>query len=423
MSKLIIEGGRRLSGSVIIHKAKNAILPILAATVLNGGDNIIYNCPKLKDVFATINILRHLGCVAEYHGDDLHINSSNVCRADITPNLMEAMRSSVIFLGAVMARCGHAIASPPGGCEIGLRPIDLHIKAFKQLGISITEKKGEIVCKKKRASVKDEIFLSFPSVGATENIMLLASLGGNIVKISNAAKEPEIIDLANFLRELGARVIGDGTSEIIISGVALKNTNKLIEHTCIPDRIVAATYMSALAITGGEGEVLQINEEHMQPITAVFKDMGCNIEVKHDTMTFYAPSILNRVDYIRTQPHPGFPTDAQAIVMAALSVARGTSIFSENIFDNRYKHIEELNKMGADVTVDGRIAVVRGIDGRHLRGTNVVARDLRGAGALVVSGLNAVGETEVKGLEHLDRGYYDLENGLNGLGANVVRIN
>jgi len=415
MSKIIIEGGRKLEGAVRVHGSKNAVLPILAATVLNGGKNVIYDCPKLKDVYASLEILKCLGCNVSWEGNTLIVDSQTISTHYIPENLMREMRSSIIFLGAIIARCRNAIISYPGGCELGPRPIDLHIKAFKQLGIKIDESHGYISCKVDNIEC-DSIHLDFPSVGATENIMLACVLSNGITTISNAAKEPEIVDLQDYLNKMGAKICGAGTSVITIEGV---KSLKDVCHTVIPDRIVAASYLAATAITGGTVTVENIMPLHMQPIISVFKDCGLDITEDKTSITLDAKKQIHQIDFLRTLPHPGFPTDAQAPIMAVLSIADGTSIIAENMFENRFKHVAELARMGADIKIDGRIAIVRGV--KRLSGAKVTATDLRGAAGLIIAGLNAEGETEVDGLCHLDRGYENFEGNLQSIGAKIIR--
>lgn len=415
MDKLVIEGGKRIDGEVRIHGAKNAVLPILAATVLNGGKNIIHDCPDLKDVDSSINILRHLGCEVCRDADTLTVDSSGIARCDIPERLMHEMRSSVIFLGAIIARFAHATAALPGGCELGPRPIDLHLKAFRQLGIDIEEEHGYIKCRCGRIE-PTTIHLDFPSVGATENIMLATVLADGVTVITNAAKEPEIEDLQNYLNTMGAKVSGAGTSVVQIEGVKRLGS---AEHRIIPDRIATATYLACGAASGGTIELTNVEPRHMEAFLSVAEQYGAKLYVSENRIVQHAPERLRAVKTIRTQPHPGFPTDAQSPLMAAMAVADGASIFIENIFESRYKHVYELCRMGADITVDGRIAVVRGVE--ELSGANVTAMDLRGGAALVVAALAANGITTISGVEHIDRGYENLVGILRSLGIRANR--
>ena len=416
MSKIVIAGGNRLEGSVKIDGAKNAVLPILAATVLNGSKNIIHDCPELKDVYATLKILKFLGCKVEKQVNTIIVDSSNVKEHHIPDQLMREMRSSVIFLGSIIARCGEALISYPGGCEIGPRPIDLHLKSLRQLGISINDTHGYINCKADKI-IGEEIQLNFPSVGATENIMLAAVTAEGETIIRNAAKEPEIWNLQNYLNAMGGKVWGAGTSVIGIQGVKKLHD---VEHTIIPDRIVASTYLAAAAITGGKVEITNVIPEHLQAVLAVLKETGCQVNVKEQTIYIVGIPHIQPVDLIRTHPYPGFPTDAQAPIMSLLTLAKGTSIISETIFENRFKHAEELVRMGANIKTDGRVAVIKGV--QKINGTTVNATDLRGGAALIIAGLAAEGVTMIDNIYHIDRGYDRIEEKLIKLGADIKRV-
>lgn len=415
MSKLVIEGKKRLEGEIDVQGSKNAVLPILAATVINGGKNVIYNCPELSDVEITIKVLNSLGCRTERLGGTLIVDSSGFNSNIIDESLMRQMRSSIIFLGAIIARCGSAVVSMPGGCEIGNRPIDLHLKAFKSLGMEITEEHGYIKCETEGLRGTN-IHLDFPSVGATENIILAACTASGTTTITNAAREPEIVDLERFLNRTGAKISGAGTDVITIDGA-----NKFygIEHTIIADRIVAGTYLCAAAITGGSVILKNALPRHMQAITTALRDMGCKIFTEQRRIIINSPKRLLPVSKIRTMPYPGFPTDIQSPFMALAAVADGTSMFVENIFENRFQHVEELARMGADIEVDGRVAVVHGVE--NLGGAKVVAKELRGGAALVLAGLAAEGTTEVSGVKYIDRGYEHFEKNLSACGANIKR--
>ena len=415
MSKLVIHGGNRLEGEIDIQGSKNAVLPILAATIINGGKNVIYNCPDLRDVTITIEVLKSLGCTAEKHGHMLAVDSSGLNSDVIDESLMRQMRSSIIFLGAIIARCGRAVVSMPGGCEIGNRPIDLHLKALKKLGVEINEEHGYIHCEAKKLEGAN-IHLDFPSVGATENIMLTACRADGTTVITNAAREPEIVDLERFLNRMGAKITGAGSDIIRIDG-----TKKFygIEHTIIPDRIVAGTYLCAGAATGGNIILKNALSGHMQSIINSLKDMGCRLYVERMKIILSAPKELKPLPKIRTMPYPGFPTDIQSPFMALCTLAKGSSMFVENIFENRFQHVEELARMGADIEVDGRVAVVHGVD--KLSGAKVVAKELRGGGALVIAGLAADGMTEIEGTVYIDRGYEAIEKYLSSCGGNIVR--
>jgi len=415
MSRLIIEGGYPLEGELRVHGAKNAVLPILAATALSGGVSVIHSCPDLKDVQCTIAILEFLGCSIHREGSTLTVDSSGMENREIPEKLMREMRSSVIFLGALISRFGKTVTTMPGGCELGPRPIDLHIKALKQLGVNIEESHGNITCiaDKLRGA---NIHLDFPSVGATENIMLAAACAEGTTVISNAAKEPEIADLQIYLNSMGAKVQGAGTSVVQIEGVERLSG---AEHTVMPDRIVAATYLACSAVTGGMVEISNVEQSHMEAVISVMRDCGSKIYMQGDKLIHIPPKTLKAIDCVRTLPYPGFPTDAQSPLMAAMTVANGTSIFVENIFESRFKHVVELARMGADITVDGRMAVIRGV--ARLSGARVSAMDLRGGAALVVAGLAADGYTEIDDIFHIDRGYECIESALSEAGAKIRR--
>lgn len=415
MSLYRITGGNRLCGSIKVEGAKNAILPILAATVLNGGMNVIENVPALNDVITMLEILKNLGCAVEFRNKTVMVDSSSITSNEIPTALVKKMRSSIVLLGSLLGRTGKVITSYPGGCAIGVRPIDLHLKGLRQLGACV-EMHGQIICT--GANLKGtEIQLDYPSVGATENIMLAAVLAKGETIIRNAAREPEIVDLQGFLNAMGAKVRGSGNHTIRIEGVKKLNDCR---YKVITDRIAAGTYMAAVAATGGEITLENVIIEHLHPVIDKLKESGCFIRINHNNIYMTAPERLKAVDLIRTLPYPGFPTDAQPQMMAAMCTALGTSIFVETIFENRYRHIDELIKLGADIKVDGRIAVVKGVPG--LSGASVMAKDLRGGASLVLAGLVAEGITEVEGVEHIDRGYENLGEKLRVLGANIIKI-
>ena len=417
MAKFLVSGGRKLSGEVKVQGSKNSTLPILAATILCEDESVLFNCPKLSDVDASIRILRYLGCRATRSDSTLVVDTTDMKRSDIPHELMREMRSSIIFLGVLIARCGRAKLSLPGGCELGPRPIDLHLSALRQMGIEITEQHGELFCVATDGIKPSKIVLSFPSVGATENIMLTAVKAKGTTIITNAAKEPEIEDLAEFLNRCGAKISGAGESTIVIEGV-----QKLYgcSHSIIPDRIVAATIMSAAAGTSSKVTLDGVIQNHLSAIVPVFEEAGCDISCKDGKLTIDAPYRLRSPKLIRTMPYPGFPTDAQAVVMAMTCKSSGLTVFVENIFESRYKHVDELNRLGANIKVEGKVAVVDGV--RHLSGANVHSLDLRGAAALVVASLSAQGNTQISGINHLERGYDEFEVVLQSLGADVKRI-
>ena len=417
MSAYLVEGGNRLQGTARVHGAKNSVLPILAATILCPGESVVHNCPDLSDVRASIAILEHLGCRVERAGDTVTVDASALTGRDVPDALMREMRSSVIFLGAILARLGEAVMSFPGGCELGPRPIDLHLAAIRSLGAQVREQGGELHCSAAGGLAGCEITFSIPSVGATENAMLCASGAEGVTVICNAAREPEIVDLQAFLRALGADVLGAGTSVITVRG---KKPLHGGEHTVMPDRIVAATLLTAVAAAGGEAELLGTDYRQLSTVTAVLTEAGCRIRSGSDSIHICREAPLRGVRPIRTAPYPGFPTDAQPPVMAALCQGTGTTVFVENMFESRYRHVDELSRMGADIRVEGKVAVVCGVE--RLHGAALQAADLRGGAALVVAALGAEGRSEITGLHHMDRGYYGLEDTLRGLGADIVRV-
>lgn len=416
MSKLIIHGGEKLKGEIEIEGAKNAVLPILAASVLNCGENIIKNCPLLKDVETMTSILKTIGCKVKMGGREIIVDSSGVNRFDIPEGLVREMRSSIILTGAMLSRYNKVTICYPGGCEIGPRPIDLHIKGLRALGAKVSESHGYIICESEGLTGGD-IHLDYPSVGATENIMLASVMVKGTTYIRNAAKEPEIADLQNYLNGMGARITGAGSNVIRIEGVK-KLTG--VEHEIIPDRIVAGTYMIAAAITGGNVTISKVIPEHLNSVIANLRDSGCKIDAGKNHVNVTGPLCPKAVDIIRTLPYPGFPTDMQPQMGAYLSIAKGTSIITETVFENRFKYIEELTRMGANIKVEGRLAIIKGVKG--LTGAQVYAFDLRGGAALVLAGLAADNETVIVNIKHIDRGYERIEDKLSSLGAKVERI-
>ena len=348
MSAYLVEGGNRLQGTAWVHGAKNSVLPILAATILCPGESVVHNCPDLSDVRASIAILEHLGCRVERAGDTVTVDASALTGRDVPDALMREMRSSVIFLGAILARLGEAVMSFPGGCELGPRPIDLHLAAIRSLGAQVREQGGELHCSAAGGLAGCEITFSIPSVGATENAMLCACGAEGVTVICNAAREPEIVDLQAFLRALGADVRGAGTSVITVRG---KKPLHGGEHTVMPDRIVAATLLTAVAAAGGETELLGTDYRQLSTVTAVLTEAGCRIRSGSDSIHICREAPLRGVRPIRTAPYPGFPTDAQPPVMAALCQGTGTTVFVENMFESRYRHVDELSRMGAEVSI------------------------------------------------------------------------
>lgn len=411
-----IQGGRQLDGAVEVHGAKNSVLPILAATLLSGGVSVIHNCPRLSDVDASVAILRHLGCRVERDGDTVSVDSTGMDRYDVPDALMREMRSSVIFLGPILARAGQATVSMPGGCELGPRPIDLHLAALRRLGARVEQQGGNLLCSGGKALRGCEISLALPSVGATENAMLAACAAKGVTRIRNAAREPEIVDLARFLRSMGANIWGDGSSDITVEG---QQPLHGCEHRVIGDRIVAATYLACGVSAGGDIELSGVERSQCATVTALLSDAGAKVSWNQSRVRLQCGSGLVSPGGVRTSPYPGFPTDAQPVIMAALCRAKGTTVFVETIFENRYRHVDELRRMGADIRVEDRVAVVTGVDALH--GARVHAHDLRGGGALCVAALGARGVTRVTGLHHICRGYATLPEDLTALGAEIRR--
>lgn len=416
MSLFTITGGRPLSGSLAVHGAKNSILPILAASILCPGVCTVHNCPPLSDVEASLAILRHLGCQVRRQEDSVSVDARTLTRWDIPDSLMREMRSSILFLGAILGRLGRAELTFPGGCELGPRPIDLHLSALRTLGAEIHEEGGVLSCSAP-ALTGAQITLSLPSVGATENAMLAAVAADCATVLLNAAREPEIVDLQNFLRTLGADVRGAGSSTIVIQGAHPLHGG---EFTVMGDRIAACTYLSATAAAGGEIELTGVDWRHLSAVTAVLSEAGCRVSSGEDRIRLTRTGPLKAVRPIRTAPYPGFPTDAQAPVMAGLCTAKGSTVFVETMFSSRYHHVDELRRMGADIRTEGPVAVLTGVE--RLHAARVRAHDLRGGAALAVAALGAEGESVVEGLAHIDRGYHRFDSALRSLGADIQRI-
>lgn len=416
MKAIEIEGGRRLRGELTVHSAKNSVLPILAATILSGDTCVIQRCPRLEDVDVSGEILRHLGCRVQWQDEDLVVDSRGLSCWHIPDNLMRRMRSSVIFLGAILARCGAARLSYPGGCELGPRPIDLHLAALRRLGARVDESCGVLTCRGQELRGA-EIVLSLPSVGATENAMLAACGARGTTVITNAAREPEIVDLQRFLRKMGAEVRGAGTSTITVEG-----GRKLhgCRHRCIGDRIVASTYLCAAAAAGGDICLRGVDYRHLSTVITALQQAGCRVSSQDRRIRLVSDGNLRGICPVRTSPYPGFPTDAQAVLMAALLRSEGTTMFVENVFQSRYRHVSELVRMGADIRLEGRVAVVCGVP--KLSGAAVRCTDLRGGAALVIAGLQARGTTRVEEIHHIKRGYSDLTGDLARLGADIREI-
>lgn len=415
MSSFIVNGGYKLSGSITIDGAKNAALPVLAATILNGNTSVIRNCPDIADVRVMTEILERLGCKIHRDEDVITVDSSTINTFEAPENLVREMRSSIVIMGALLARLKKVNICYPGGCEIGLRPIDLHIKGLKQLGVNIIEKHGFIHATAENI-VGTNIHLDIPSVGATQNIMFASIFCEGSTFIRNAAKEPEIICLQDFLNKMGAKIRGAGTNIIRIDGVKALQS---VEFSIIPDRIIAGTYLTAVAIAGGSAELKGVEPEHIQSVIGKLNECGCDIKINKNKIYIKREGTLKSIDTIRTQPYPGFPTDMQPQIMALLCSTNGTSIITETIFENRFKHSEELIKMGADIRIDGRVAIIKGV--KQLTGATVTSKDLRGGAALVLAGLGAEGTTIVEDANHIDRGYHNFDVKLKELGADIVR--
>jgi UDP-N-acetylglucosamine 1-carboxyvinyltransferase len=413
MEKIYIRGGNALKGTVKIDGAKNAALPVLAASLLTDGITAIEGVPPLNDVQTICMLLERLGAGVSWQGQgQLQIDASTLKTHETPYELVRKMRASILVMGPLLARLGRAKVSLPGGCNIGTRPIDLHLKGFMALGAEVIMGHGYIEAVAPRLT-GGRIYLDFPSVGATENIMMAATLARGTTIIENAAAEPEIVDLANYLNAAGAQVRGAGTSLIRITGVdALKGTR----HTVIPDRIEAGTFIAAAAITGGQVLIKNALADHLKPVIAKFEEVGVKILEREDGMLVIGSDSLSATD-IKTLPYPGFPTDMQAQAMAVLTIARGTSVITETIFENRFMHVDELKRMNARIKIEGRSAVIEGVPA--LTGAPVNATDLRAGAALVLAGLAAEGITEVGNVYHIDRGYHNLVGKLKNLGADI----
>jgi len=415
LDKLIIKGGRKLAGEVSVSGSKNAALPIFCATILAAGVHEISNVPFLRDINTTIKVLESLGAVVEGNGNVVRIDATNVNNVEATYELVKTMRASVLVLGPLLARHGRARVSLPGGCAIGARPIDQHLKGLKALGADIHLAHGYVEAKAKRLKGA-RINFDMPTVGGTEHLMMAASLAKGETVLENAAREPEIIDLARMLKLMGARIEGAGTDTIHIEGV---NELAAVNYRVMPDRIEAGTFMVAAAITGGDIRIANMQLEHLDALVFKLQDAGVEIINKDGLVRVRAPKRIRSVN-IKTRPYPGFPTDMQAQFMALMTVADGASVIAENIFENRFMHVSELMRFGADITVEGNSATVKGV--KKLSGAPVMATDLRASASLILAGLAAEGETEITRIYHLDRGYESIEKKLAGLGADIQRV-
>ncbi|WP_160678386.1 UDP-N-acetylglucosamine 1-carboxyvinyltransferase [Clostridium sp. C8-1-8] len=418
MDKIRVKGGNELSGEIKISAAKNSVLPIIAASILGNDKVKINNAPMLEDVYVICNVLEELGCniSLDKSNKSITVDSCNIKPINANNELVKKMRASFLIMGPMLSRLGYCKLSLPGGCNIGSRPIDLHLKGFKALGADIEIGHGYVEARAKKL-IGNRIYLDFPSVGATENIIMASVFAKGTTIIENAAEEPEIKDLADFLNSMGAMIDGAGRGKIIIEGVdSLRGT----EHTPIYDRIEAGTFMIAGAITHSKIKVMGINEEHLRPVIEKLKESGVKIEVSEEEQSIVVDgrNIIKSVD-IKTMPYPGFPTDMQAQMMSLLALANGVSVITETVFENRFMHVSELARMGANVKIDGRTALIEGVP--KITGCEVKASDLRAGAALIIAGLSAEGETDVTDIYHIDRGYVDIEKKLRSIGADIER--
>lgn len=418
MEEIIVQGGNQLKGTVKIEGAKNAVLPILAASLLaEEGQTILHNVPILSDVITMNEVIRQLNAEVTFDKskNEVVIDATNTLEVEAPYEYVSKMRASIVVMGPLLARNGHAKVAMPGGCAIGKRPIDLHLKGFQALGATIIQKDGYI------EAIADElvgadIYLDFPSVGATQNIMMAAVRAKGVTTISNVAREPEIVDLANILNKMGAKIVGVGTETMRIEGVDQLHAAK---HAIVQDRIEAGTFMVAAAMTQGDVLIEDAIAEHNRPLLAKLSEMGAHITESDKGIRVVGPETIQATD-VKTMPHPGFPTDMQAQMTAIQVVAQGRSVTTETVFENRFQHLEELTRMNATVKIDGNVAVIDGTN--KLQGATVYATDLRAAAALILVGLRAEGVTRVRNLKYLDRGYYQFHEKLQKLGANVERV-
>lgn len=415
MAEFIINGGKKLQGEFDVHGAKNAVLPILAASILTGDENVFTNCPDIEDVTSMKEILAELGCKVKTGGGVVIVDSRNMTCCDIPDRLMKKMRSSVFLVGALLARCGMAVISQPGGCSIGRRPIDIHIDALKKMGAEVSESRDRLVFTGEGLHGAD-ITLSYPSVGATENVIMAAMGAKGDTVIKNCAREPEIVDLQNYLNSCGAKIKGAGTSKIVIKGSEpLCGT----WHKIMGDRIEAGTFLMAAAGTGGELAVHGVEPAHLRSCIRFLKFSGCRIKKLNDGIWLKAPDVLYGVGSVKTAPYPGFPTDLQPQFTAIMAGAKGVTQMEETVFENRFGFAEELRKMGADIEILGSFAIIKGND--FMFGNRITARDLRGGAALVLAGLMSEGRTVVEDIEHIERGYTGFHTELGKLGADIDR--
>lgn len=419
MGSFIINGDKKLEGIVEISGSKNSALPILASTILHGREYVIKNVPYIDDVIRMLEILILLGCSASYENGCCYINTKNLNTYDISDELSKKLRSSIIFLGPMLCRNKIAKITYPGGCDIGKRPIDLHLYGLKELGVDVQEEGDFVLCTANNTHSND-INLSYPSVGATENIMLFAVGVEGTTRIFNPAKEPEIVDLENFLVACGYNVYGAGTDTITICGNKNIDKNELVEYSIISDRIEAGTFMALAASTKSKICIKNVNKDHLASIIALYKYSGCLIDSLEDYVYIINEDRIKSVSKVISCPYPGFPTDMQAQLMVSLSIADGISTIEETVFENRYKHVSELNKMGANIVVDEKLAIINGVNKLH--GENVNVRDLRGGAALVIAALSAEGVSIVENIHHVKRGYENFVYKLQNLGADIKEI-
>ncbi|TVP84006.1 MAG: UDP-N-acetylglucosamine 1-carboxyvinyltransferase [Alkalicoccus sp.] len=419
MEKIIVQGGQRLSGTVRIEGAKNAVLPVITASILAGkGTSHLYDVPALADVYTISEVLRNLNAEIEYDGKNhITVNAEGPLSTEAPFEFVSKMRASFLVMGPLLAREGHARIALPGGCAIGSRPIDQHLKGFEAMGATVEIGSGYIEAKVDGRLQGGKVYLDFPSVGATENIMMAASMAEGTTIIENAAEEPEIVCLATYINAMGGKVRGAGTGTIRIDGVEELTA---AEHTIIPDRIEAGTFMAAAAITGGNVLIENVLPEHLRPVISKMGEMGIQIEEEGTGVRVIGPDKLKAVD-IKTMPHPGFPTDMQAQMMALMLGAEGNSVITETVFENRFMHVEEFRRMNGDIKIEGRTAIVNGP--LSLQGAEVASTDLRAGAALVLTGLVAEGRTRVTELKHIDRGYVSFTEKLKALGADIERVN
>ncbi|MED4534469.1 UDP-N-acetylglucosamine 1-carboxyvinyltransferase [Metabacillus fastidiosus] len=417
MEKIIVRGGRKLNGTVKVEGAKNAVLPVIAASLLASEEkSIICDVPTLSDVYTINEVLRHLGAEVHFENNQVIVDASKELSTEAPFEYVRKMRASVLVMGPLLARNGSARVALPGGCAIGSRPIDQHLKGFEAMGAKIKVGNGFIEAEVNGRLQGAKIYLDFPSVGATENIMMAAALADGTTVLENCAKEPEIVDLANYLNAMGGKVRGAGTGTIRIEGVPYLKGAK---HTIIPDRVEAGTFMVAAAITGGNVLVQGAVPEHLTSLVAKMEEMGVTIIEEKDGLRVIGPDNLKSVD-LKTMPHPGFPTDMQSQMMALLLCASGTSVITETVFENRFMHVEEFRRMNGNIKIEGRSVIINGPG--KLQGAEVAATDLRAGAALILAGLCADGHTRVTELKHLDRGYVDFHQKLAGLGADIERV-